>query len=147
MKFIIPIFIVVFAISFLSCSSDVSKETESVQGSGTQTKEQSKFPAHIAENKSTVTAEVEGVYIRDKTDFFIKARILKVEEDPAYLSLALQGASYILVPSFQLDNNKNVAGSDKNKSLESLTKLRVGDTFKAIIYYQQYYGWFIEKTL
>ncbi len=145
MKFIIHLFLAVFAFIIVSCSPDVSRQAGS--GSGTQTISSSKFPAHIAENKSTVTAEVEGVFIKDRTDFFIKARILKVEDNPAYLSLALQGASYILVPSFQFDDNKKIADSEKNKNLEGLTKLKVGDTFKAVIYYEQFYGWYIENVL
>lgn len=147
MKFIISIIISVFVISFFSCGPRVSKETSNERNPKVEMNSQSKYPAHIAENQSTVTAEVEGVYVRDKTDFFIKARILDIENNPAYLSFALKGASYILVPAFQLDNNKNVKNSAVNRGLENLTKLTVGETFKAIIYYQQFYGWYIEKVL
>ncbi len=146
MKFIIALFIALFAISFFSCEPQTSKEAAKEQNRNTNTNAQAKYPAHIAENQSIVTAEVEGVYVKDETDFFIKARILNIENDPAYLSLAIKGAGYILVPSFQMHNDK-VKDSSVNKGLESLTKLKVGDTFKAIIFYRQYYGWYIEKVL
>ncbi len=145
MKFFIPIIFVISIFTFYSCYPEASESINS-RNVKSKAREQASYPAHIAENQSTVTAEVEGVYVKDKTDFFIKARILNMKNDPAYLSLAIKGASYILVPGFQMDNNK-VKDTDVNKGLESLTKFKVGDTFKAIIYYQQYYGWYIEKVL
>ena len=146
MKLSVACILIFSIISFSSCSSDVSRQ-DNTSVSKSQSQPQSKFPAKIAENQSIVTAEIEGIYVKDKNDFFIKARILKVYDNPLSLSFAIQGASYILIPSFQLDDKKHVMASDKNKSLSNLTKLKAGETFKAVIFYEQFKGWFIEKVL
>ncbi len=139
------VFLFLFFIS--SCSYDVSKDNEQTKTGTEQTQIQKKIPAQIQENRSTVTAEVEGVYGRNKEDFFLKVRIIKVEGNSANSSMAIPGASYLLIPSFQLDDKQKIITSDKNTGLFNLVKLRAGDTFKATIFFKQYDGWYIESVL
>ncbi|MCL5029846.1 MAG: hypothetical protein M1480_12610 [Bacteroidetes bacterium] len=147
MKYFELLLAALILIVFSSCSYDVSKDQREAKTENVQIKTQTKYPARIQENQSTVLAEIEGVYGRSKEDFFIKARIIKVDENQAYSSMAIPGASYILVPSFQLDDKQKIMTSEKNKSLFGLAKLRAGDTFKAIIFFEQFKGWYIDKVL
>ncbi len=131
----------------LSCSRNISKNGDETKIGEGKSKNLPETQAAIRDNQSIVTAEVEGIYPGDKGDFFIKAKILKIEENPAYTSMAVQGASYVLVPSFQLDINSKVIDNDRNRNLSKMKSLKAGDTFKAVIFYVQYKGWHIDKFL
>jgi len=145
MKYFGLIIIAILSMLLSSCYSNVSKNNTASNNSskGFQTE----LPAHTAVNQSIVTAEVEQIKIKNKNDFRIRAKILKVEENPAYLSIASVGASYVLVPNFQLGQNKNIMTTDKNTRLLQLSELKVGETFNAIIFYEHNKGWLIDKVL
>lgn len=147
MKYFELLFTVSLLFVFSSCSYDVSKDQSETKTENVQTKAQPRFPTAEQENQSTVLAEIEGVYGKSKEDFFIKARIIKVEDNTAQSSVAIPGASYLLIPGFQLDSKQKIITSDKNKGLLDLAKLRAGDTFKAVIFFKQFNGWYIEKVL
>ncbi len=132
---------------FTSCgTSNVTKE-KTIQSKLDSVKVISRAPAAIQVNQSTVTAIVTSTNIKSPEDFQIKANILKVENTPAFHSMAIVGADYNLTPNFQLDDNKQIMSSPKNEGLLSLTKLKAGDSFKAVIFYTQFKGWFIDRVI
>ncbi len=138
--------LIAYSVIFFSCASNVSKD-KSIQDKFVIPKTISSAPAAIQVNQSTVTAVVTSINIKDKEDFQIKANILKVENTPAFHSMAIEGADYNLTPSFQLDDNKQIMPTPKNEGLLSLAKLKAGDTFKAVIFYTQLKGWFIGSVI
>jgi hypothetical protein len=125
--------------SIISCSSsEQNTEKETPLKSNQQ----------IQFNQSRVLAEVEDIYVNGAYNFIIKAKVLDVEEDPAYPSMAVKGNVYSLIPNFQLDENKNVIGhSDKNINLSGLSELQKGEKFKAIIFFEYLKGWYIQEVL
>lgn len=141
----LKIFFLIFSLTFISsCCTDVSKDKSNVSTSGNVLKN----PASIAINKSVVTAKVEEITIDEKGSFKVKALITKVEEDPAYTSMAIEGKTYELIPNFQLDDEKRIMpDSEKNKKLSSLSKQEPGTDFKAVIFFENLNGWFIQEVL
>ncbi len=138
------IFLLLFILS--SCSYDVSNDQNNVKTENAQTKTQPSFPTTSQRIQSVVSAEIDGVYGSSKEDFFIKARIIKIEDSTAHSSFVIPGATYILIPSFQLDDKQKIMANNNNKSLLGLAKLRAGDTFKAEIFFEQFKGWYIKKV-
>ncbi len=121
-----------------SCPEELSRDKNTTLNSEPQ----------IQINQSTVNAEVEDIYLIDEYNFILKAKILEVEENPAYTSMAVKGSIYNLIPNFQLDENQNVIKeSGKNKNLSGLSKLKRGDKFKAIIFFEKLKGWYIQEAL
>jgi hypothetical protein len=99
-------------------------------------------------NQSTILGEVEDIYVNDEYNFILKVKILEVEENPAYTSIAVKGSVYNLIPNFQLDENQKVIKeSEKNKNLSGLSKLKRRDKFKAAIFFEKLKGWYIQETL
>lgn len=121
-----------------SCPEELSREKDTTLNSEPQ----------IQINQSTVLTEVEDIYMNDEYNFILKVKVLEVEENPAYASMAIKGSVYNLIPNFQLDENKSVMKeSEKNKSLSKLSKHKKGDRFKAIIFFEKLKGWFIQQAL
>lgn len=132
---------------FTSCgTSNVTKE-KTIQSKLDSVKVISRAPAAVQVNQSTVTAIITSTNIKSPEDFQIKANILKVDNTPAFHSMAIEGADYTLTPNFQLDDNKQIMSSPKNERLLSLAKLKAGDSFKAVIFYTQFKGWFIDRVI
>lgn len=145
MKYIETVLIIFSALLLSSCGSGkIQKSSGSSSPSETS---QSELPAHIAENQSIVTAKVEQINSINKNDFTIKVKILKVKENPAYLSMAAVGATYILTPNYKLDEKRDIIQTEENFKLLHLSSLNIGDTFKAVIFYEQDKGWLIGKVL
>jgi hypothetical protein len=121
-----------------SCPKEQSREKETTLNSEPQ----------IQINQSTILAEVEDIYLIDEYNFILKVRVLEVEENPAYASMAIKGSVYNLIPNFQLDENQKVMKeSEKNKNLSGLSKVKRGDKFKAIIFFEKPKGWYIQEAL
>ena len=141
----IKIFFLIGSLTLLSsCCADVSKETVSVSNSGTILKN----PTSLAINKSIVNAKVEEILSNGNGNFVVKVQIINVEEDPSYPNLAMKGKSYNLIPNFQLDDNKKIiSDSEKNKNLSFLSKQKAGYEFKAIIFFENLNGWFIQEVI
>ena len=99
-------------------------------------------------NKSIIVAKVEEIFSNENGSFVVKALITSVEEDPGYPSLAMQGKSYNLIPNFLLDDDKKIiSNSKKNRDLFSLAKQKAGNEFKAIIFFENLNGWFIQEVM
>lgn len=130
-----------------SCSSEVTKDNSQLNADSANVVMRSKFPAALPINKSNVKAMIESIYVKDKSDFFIKARILSAKSNPGFPSYAVSGASYILMPDFKKDKNDKLINSQGNTDLTLLTQFKSGETFNAIIYYEQFKGWLIEKII
>jgi hypothetical protein len=145
MKYFGLITIAILSMLLSSCYSNVSKNN--IDSNNSSNRSHAELPAHTAVNQSIVSAEVEQIKIKNKNDFSIRAKILNVEKNSAYLSMASVGASYVLEPNFQLDDNKNIMTTDKNIQLLMLSDIKVGKTFNAIIFYDQNRGWLIDKVL
>ncbi len=145
MKFITIILIIFSSLCISSCSS--GNLNKSPGSSSPSERSQSGLPAHIAENQSIVTAQVEQINSINKNDFTIKVKILEVKENPAYLSMAAVGAIYKLTPNYKLDEKRDVIQTEENFKLLHLSSLNIGDTFKAVIFYEQDKGWLIDKVL
>ena len=145
MKFLKIVLLIIIPLLISSCTSSVLKNNNNSNDSASNI--QSKLPAQIAVNQSIVTAKVEQININSKYDFAINAKILKVENDPSYLSIAAVGDNYKLSPNFQTDSHGNFLDTKGNKELKDLSELNVGDTLKTVIFYDQSKGWLIEKVL
>ncbi len=129
---------------FSSCCADVQKE----QLNSTSNSKTLNNPASITINQSTVTARIEDVMISTNGGFVIKAFVSKVEENPAYQSIALPGRTYNLIPNFTLDESKKIIENDeRNVKLMLLAKAKPGDEFKAVISFENYNGWFIQEVI
>lgn len=141
----IKIFFLFFSVTlFSSCCHDVTKEKSDISTSGNLIKN----PTSIALNKSIVTARVEQILSNEKEDFVVKVLITKVEEDPSYPNLAMEGKTYNLIPNFQLDDDKKIIpNSERNKNLQLLAKRKTGYEFKAIIFFESLNGWFIQEVI
>jgi hypothetical protein len=141
----IKIFFLLCSITYLSsCCADVTKEESNVSNSENNLKN----PTSIAMNKSIVTARVDEILSDEKGNFTVRASIIKVEEDPSYPSLAMAGKSYNLIPNFRLDDNKKViTDSEINRNLSSLSKQKPGYEFKAVIFFENLNGWFIQEII
>jgi hypothetical protein len=127
---------------FSSCCPKCSEETSIKK---VVNKNQQTNGMQIQVNQSKVTAKVEEIYKSDNDDFIVRAKIEKIEDDPAYPSIAVVGNTYNLIPGFQLDDNGKIIDSDKNKNISSITKLHEGDSFKAVITFQLNQGWYINE--
>lgn len=141
----IKIFFLFISVTLLSsCCHDVTKEQPNVSNSGNVIKN----PTSIAINKSIVTARVEQILNNEKGDFVVKALITKVEEDPSYSNLAMEGKTYNLIPNFQLDDDKKIIlNSENNKKFELLAKQKPGYEFNAVITFENLNGWFIQEVI
>lgn len=139
----IKIFFVFSAFLFSACCTNVSKEKPELSNTGNPLKS----PASIAINKSIVNARIEEIFTGTNGNFIIKALITEVQEDPSYPSIALAGQTYNLIPNFQLDENKIKTDSEKNKKLNMLLNHSSGDEFKAVIFFENQIGWFIQEVL
>ncbi len=135
---ILILFVASFSLAFFSCSSNVTKYN-AVKNKNLI------IPNFVGTNKSTVTVMVQEIYTQTNSDFIIKANIIKV--DSASGAAAIAGATYLLVPKFDLDDQKNIVDSGDNKKLLNLAKLKSGDSFKAVISFSNYNGWFIDSVL
>lgn len=140
MKFIYAVFLTA-AFLFASCCSNISKD----KNNNNIIKKQQ--PAAIKSNQSKVTAEVKSIDIIAEDNFIIKARVTSVENDPANESMAIQGSTYSLKPSFVIINQKIDENSDRNNRLKSLKGLKAGDNFNAVIFYDGVNGWFIRDII
>ena len=139
MKSYIILFAIVFSFVLVSCTS-----TEQSTGKNNTLNSE----PQIQINQSTTLAEVEDIYVNDEYNFIIKVKVMEVEENPAYPSMAVNESVYNLIPNFQLDERKNVIkDSKKNMSLSKLSKLQKGDKFKAIIFFEKLKGWYIQEVL
>ena len=132
------LFFVFASLVIFSCSSNVTKNNF---GKGKNLK----IPNIVEINRSTVSAMVKEIYTQTNSDFIIKANIIKV--DSASGVTAIAGAAYLLVPKFNTDDQKNIIDSYENTKLLNLAKLKSGDTFKAVISFSNYNGWFIDSVL
>ena len=134
------------ALLLSSCCSNVSQDKTNLPNSERVLKN----PTSISINKSIVTARVLEILSseNEKENFAVKASIIKVEEDSAYPNMAVEGEVYILVPNYQLDEEKKIMlDSEKNKKLSSLGKQKPGTEFKAVIFFENPRGWFIQQVL
>lgn len=132
------LFLVFISLVISSCSSNVTK-------SNIGKAKNLRIPNVVEMNKSTVSAMVQEIYTQTKFDFIIKANIIKV--DAASGVTAIAGATYLLVPNFDTDDQKNIIDSQGNKKLLNMAKLKSGDTFKALISFSNFKGWFIDSVL
>ena len=138
------LFLLTTAVFLSACCKDVVKEDFNIS----RKENKPITPTSIAVNKSIVTAKLEDVLSGDNGIFIIGALLTKVEENPAYSSLAMANKIYFLIPNFQLDENKNlVTDSKKNQDLLWLVKQNIGYEFKAVIFFENLNGWFIEEVI
>jgi hypothetical protein len=138
------LFVLLFILSIISCSNDVSKENE-VDSKEPVT---NKGPGQtIQMNKSIVLVKLISKEVKDETNFNLRAKILNVEEKSNYESIAVAGEEYTLKPSFYYDENNKIPENERNKGLKELVELKAGDEFKAEISLEQSLGWTINKVL
>jgi len=132
-------------ISILSCSNDMSNKNDK---ENIQTQPNNKIPGQtIKQNKSIVTAKLVSKEIIDEENFVLKVKVLEVEDNPNYESIAIVGEEYDLKPGFYFDENKEIPDNERNRGLKSLTILNAGDEFKAEISLEQLQGWIIHRVL
>ena len=145
LKFIVPLLVILLS----SCCKNVSKNENEGKNLSIKKNVQNP-PTTIQENQSIVTAKIQEINLEDKNMYSIKAKILNVEENPAYASMAVEGSVYKLLPDYALDDKNEIdfkMHKEKNNGLVNLSKLKHGDEFKAIIFMGKNYNWYIEKVL
>ncbi|HSP86685.1 MAG TPA: hypothetical protein VLN45_01015 [Ignavibacteriaceae bacterium] len=139
MKSNLFLFALVFSLVIYSCST-----TEQSTGKNNNLNSD----PQIQINQSTILSEVEDIYFNDSYNFILKVKILEVEVNPAYTSMAVKGSVYNLIPNFQLNENQEIIkDSEKNKNLSGLSKLKKGSKFRAVIFFEKLKGWYIQETL
>ena len=136
--------VLLLLLSLASCSNDVSKENE-VDSDKLVTPQKSAQTIQI--NKSFVLARLISKDIRNERDFTIRVKILNVEENSNYESIAVVGEEYTLTPSFYYDEKDKIAENERNLGLIQIVKLNVGDEFNAEISLEQKLGWTIIKVI
>ncbi len=144
-KFVIPLLFLLLS----SCCTNVSKNENAGNGFSMKKSLQSP-PTAIQENQSTVTAKVQEINLEDDNNYTIKAKILNVEENPAYTSMAVKESIYKLIPGYVLNDKNEIdfkSYKEKNAGLLHLSKLKPGDEFKAIIFMGKNNSWYIQKVL
>jgi hypothetical protein len=138
------LFVLIFIISFISCSNDVSKENELDSKKPVTNKD----PAQTFQmNKSIVLARLVSMEVKGEMDFSLKAKVLNVERESGYESIAVAGDEYIFKPGFYYDENSKMPDNEGNNALKELVQLKAGDEFKAEISLDQSMGWIINKVL
>jgi hypothetical protein len=138
------LFVLIFIISFISCSNDVSKENE---GDSNQPITNKGPGQTIQINKSIVLAKLISKEVKDETEFAIRAKVLNVEKESSYESIAVAGDEYTFKPNFYYDVNNQIPENERNNGLKELAQLKEGDEFKAEISLDQSMGWTINKVL
>ncbi len=141
MNKLLVLFIALTGLALYGCGTGAPETNLQNENTGTQSKYATALPA----NKSQIEAEVEGIYVKDSNDFFIEARILKVDSVKGYANYAIPGAKYILSPDFKYGADQKVSDSPSNQNLKELIKLRTGDMLNGIISFHRLSGWYIEK--
>ncbi len=132
-------------ISILSCSNNVSDKNDK---GNIQTQSNNKISGQtIKQNKSIITAKLVSKEIIDEENFVLKVKVLEVEDNPNYESMAIAGEEYELKPGFYFDENKEIPDNERNRGLKRLTILNAGDQFKAEISLEQLQGWIIYRVL
>ncbi len=141
----IKIFFLISSLTLLSsCCSNLSKDKSESLTSESMLKN----PASVAINKSIVHATIKEILFDGKENFKIKALITNVEEDPAYSNMAVVDEIYDLIPNFQLDDDKKIiADSERNEKMKLLSKQKPGTEFKAVIFFENPRGWFVQEVL
>ncbi len=146
---VLKIFIPLLFLFLSSCCSNVNNNDKADSQYIINKKVQSP-PTTIKENQSIVTARVEEINIENENNYSINARILNVEENPAYESMAVNGSVYKLFPNYALNEKKEIdyqSYKEKNNSLQQLSKLKTGDEFKALVFMGKDNRWYIQKVL
>ncbi|NWF88910.1 MAG: hypothetical protein HXY50_05535 [Ignavibacteriaceae bacterium] len=138
------VFFIILTFLFLGCCSDISKDNSNVKNNSIGLSNQTR----VAFNRSFVTALVEDIIIGENGNKMVQAKILSVDENPAYQSLAIAGSVYNLIPNFEVDDNKAIKKqSKKNENLLSLLSNRKGYEFKAVISFKNLQGWILEEVI
>ena len=133
------------SISILSCSNDMSNKNDK---GNTQIPPNNKKPGQtVKQNKSIITAKLVSKEVADEQNFILKVKILGVEDNPNYESIAVAGEEYELKPGFYFDENKEIPDNERNRELKKLTTLNAGDDFRAEISLEQLQGWIVHRVL
>ncbi len=102
-------------------------------------------PSHaaIAENLSTV------LFVVAKLDspLTLKGKVVKVFETESLPSLAVEGESYTLTPSFAVDSKGNLLNNPGNEKLKMLANAQADDTLKLQISLSSGNKWLIYRNL
>lgn len=138
------LFVLLLVLSIISCSNDVSKENKVDSEKQVITKRPTQT---IQINKSIVLARLISKKVKNETDFTIRVKILNVEENSNYESIAVAGEEYTLKPNFYYDEKNKISDNERNSGLKEIVKLNVGDEFNAEISLDQHLGWTINKVL
>lgn len=99
---------------------------------------------NVQVNRSNVSLELIDIY-KSSSGFVILAKVNSVKEDDSYPSLAVIGETYLLQPNYALDEMGIMIENEKNKNLNSLTELKTGNRFSAVIFFELNKGWFIDN--
>jgi len=144
-KFTAPLLFILLS----SCCTNVSKD-ENKSNDLSMNKNVQGQPTTIQENQSIVIAKVQEINLEDENNYTIKAKVLNVDENPAFASMAVKGSVYKLIPDYALNDKNKIdfkSHKEKNTGLLNLSKLKTGDEFKAVIFMGKNYTWYIKKVL
>ena len=133
-----------FILSLIACSNDVSKKNEG----GSKQPVTNKGPAQTFQiNKSIVISKLISKEVSDETEYSLLVKVLSVEENSSSESIAVEGDEYTCKPNFYYDENNKIPDNERNNALKELIELNPGDEFKAEITLNQSLGWMINKVL
>lgn len=122
------------------CSSDKSEEND-------KSLHPIQTPTTIQENRSTVVAQVLTYYENKENNFVLKIKVLQIEDDGSFPSLATVGYDYFCSPNFAVDENGALMQSEKNDNLYKLKNVSSGKKIKTEIFFQPKTGWHIDKFI
>lgn len=137
----LPLLIYITTACFLlSGLLNCSKPTHDTQTSGAETKTHSQstsYTGNIADNRSSILAEVLKVVALDSARFYLRLRILETNAVSEYKSFAIAGEEINAYPNFHHSEGQTMRiSSEHNQSMLRTRDLQPGDRITAEVYYR-----------
>lgn len=128
------------ALLFISCSSkDCVHENE--KNNTTQLNNQIQNTT-VAINRTNAVCKIVDILKSDKNISLI-IKVVSVNAEDNYPSFAVVDAEYTVQPAFAIEENGELIQNERNKRLNSLHKMKKGDSFNCYLSYENMKGWFI----
>lgn len=128
------------ALLFISCSSkDCVHDTD--DNNSTQLNNQIQNTT-VAINRTNAVCKVVDVLKGDKNLSLI-IKVVSVNDEDNYPSFAVVDAEYTVQPAFAIEENGELIKNERNERLNSLSKMKKGDSFNCYLSYENMKGWFI----
>lgn len=126
------------ALLFISCSSK-----ECVNENNNSTKINNNIQnTTVAVNRTNAICEVVDV-LKGEKNIILIIKIISVNEEENYPSFAVKDAEYSVQPAFAFEESGELIQNERNERLNSLSKMKKGNSFNCYLSYENMKGWFI----